>query len=60
MMLRVNVALLSGRTEVLEVEQSSSVQELKVLAQNSLQRRLPEDRHCRGSSFGGSWCVFGS
>ena len=39
-MLRVNVALLSGRTEVLEVEQSSSVQELKVLAQNSLQRRF--------------------
>ena len=40
MMLRVNVALLSGRTEVLEVEQSSSVQELKVLAQKSFERRF--------------------
>jgi len=36
----VNVALLSGHTEVLEVEQSSGVQELKVLAQNSCERRF--------------------
>ena len=37
-MLRVNVGLLSGRTEVLEVEQASSVRDLKVLAQKSFER----------------------
>ena len=37
-MLRVNVGLLSGRTEVLEVERALNVRDLKVLAQNSFQR----------------------